>query len=50
MSGAISMSRDEVEIRTSVYQRPLKSQLRKDDWSGPPFNVWSHFTGAEAEY
>lgn len=50
MSGAVSTRRDEVKMQTSVYQRPPKSQLRKDDWSGPPFNVWSHFSCAEAAY
>ncbi|PCG93399.1 Glycosyl transferase, family 1 [Penicillium occitanis (nom. inval.)] len=39
MSGAIYTSADEVERRASVYVGALKSQLRKDDWTGPPFNA-----------
>lgn len=43
MSGAIYTTGDEVERRASVYMGPVRSQLRENDWTGPPFNVWSHF-------
>ncbi|OQE16726.1 hypothetical protein PENSTE_c023G03107 [Penicillium steckii] len=34
-----STNGDEAERRTSVYQQPLKSQLEKNHWTGPPFNT-----------
>lgn len=41
---ATSTNGNEAERRTSVYQQPLKSQLEKNHWTGPPFNVWNHLT------
>ncbi|CEJ54667.1 hypothetical protein PMG11_00966 [Penicillium brasilianum] len=39
MFRTVYTSGDEVERRMSVYERPLKSGLRKDDWTGPPFSA-----------
>ncbi|KAJ5589891.1 hypothetical protein N7450_003863 [Penicillium hetheringtonii] len=36
---ATSTNGNEAERRTSVYQQPLKSQLEKNHWTGPPFNT-----------
>ncbi|KAJ6080549.1 trehalose synthase [Penicillium canescens] len=51
MSFATSTTSD-VRGEASLYQRPLKSQLRGDDWTGPPFHaiyvgvaVHFHFLG-----
>lgn len=50
MFRTVYTSGDEVERRMSVYERPLKSGLRKDDWTGPPFSVWRYFMRAEVAY
>ncbi|KAL2872556.1 UDP-Glycosyltransferase/glycogen phosphorylase [Aspergillus lucknowensis] len=39
MANSISTSRDEAERRSMAYQRTLKTQLPKNDWTGPPFNA-----------
>lgn len=49
MSFLTSASSD-VRGEALLYQRPLKSQLRGDDWTGPPFHVCSYSMAAEVAY